>query len=150
MVESLALRMGVTSVDEAFASSLYAITGGHAYLTRLVSAAAWSSRQSPRQLALHDLESGLHQLESEAVLRRFYEENLWAPLTAAEQRALIAMLPRPPPAMQSPRDSRDVNATASLRAQGLVGDGGIMLLGFRAWLESLPESELQFATDRNP
>jgi hypothetical protein len=150
MVKSLALRMGVTSVDEAFASSLYAITGGHAYLTRLVSAAAWSSRQSPRQLALHDLESGLHQLESEAVLRRFYEENLWAPLTAAEQRALIAMLPGPPLAMEPPRDSRDVNATASLRAQGLVGDGGILLLGFKAWLGSLPESELKLATDRNP
>jgi hypothetical protein len=146
MVTRLAARMGVTSVDERFAVELHAFTGGHAYLTRLLAGAAWSGRQRRDRIASADLHAGLRQLEKEATLRRFYEENLWAPLLNAERQALIEMLPKPWWRTLFSRGRRDSNASASLRAQGLVSDSGITIAGFAAWLQGLSSAELHLAT----
>ena len=148
MVQRIAARMGVTEVEARFTAQLHAFTGGHAYMARLVAAAAWADRQSRDRLVLTDLYAGQQQLSKQATLQGFYEENLWIPLTDSERRALIDILSKSWWRNLFPREPADSEATASLRSMGLVDDHGITIEGFRAWLQSQSRRDLELAARR--
>ena len=136
MVKSLARRMGVSDVDWEFTQELYARSGGHARLARMLAAAAWDERVNPRRLTAADLERGLEALADRDQPGRFFDENFWRPLLPAERVVLLAAAQAHP--LDRPRDGLTPSAWSaargSLRDQSLLTGEKVAAEAFRGWL----------------
>jgi serine/threonine protein kinase len=136
MLQELALRMGVKEVDPDLCASLYTATGGHARLTRMVAAAAWSQREDPAAFRLGDLPRGLAWLARRDQPARFFDECFWQMMTDLERAVMIRAASRQPlqapPEGVSPRAWRV--AQAALHDHGLLREGAISLEALHVWI----------------
>ena len=127
MVKFIAGKMGVQEVKTEFVDELQRLSGGHAYLCRLLAAAAYDARGKGDQLLARHVASGLESLNDEGEVTAFLEQNFWAPLSAREQAYLVAVAnARKPP--------DDEIARASLNQQSLCIKNRIPVELFRDWI----------------
>lgn len=127
MVRTIGRMMGVVDIETVFLEQLFALSGGHPFVARMLAGAAHKRRQNPEELHLNDLLEGIAELEDDDVLGNFFSENFWSPLDPAEQRLLLAV------ADGKPLEGSPA-ARASLRRQGLIVDGRISIGAFADWI----------------
>ncbi len=130
LVRSIGRMMGIRKVEPNFISELHSFTGGHPALARLIAAAACELRQDEEALCVADLEAGLDQLAETWQVEDFFEENLWLPLSAAEQKILHTLITQP--GHVPSRWERRLRA--GLRSQGYIVGNSISIGGFAEWL----------------
>ena len=135
MVVSIGRAMGVEAVSEAFTDQLYAFSGGHPSLARLIAGKAYEARATPARLDEADLAAGLETLHRFDEIGSFFKQNLWLPMTPAEQELILAVALQ---GEQAPVNA-DPESRASLLGQGILamdaqGRPSIPIDGFREWL----------------
>jgi len=142
MVESLASAMGVNTVDKAFVDQIFALTGGHPSLARTIAGEAYRGRQNPGRLDVADLEIGVEALHDSDGIGSFIRNNLWRPMTSVEKE-ILSDLSRQWIAHKIARRQRSdiafAEGYASLRSQGIIGDGGIRVGLLRQWVRDYGE-----------
>jgi TIR domain-containing protein/conflict system STAND superfamily ATPase len=130
MITSIGRAMGVTIVDEDFLQRVFALAGGHPFVTRLLAGAAYRRRSGDRaRLSLDDLWNGLDDLNERDALGSFFRENLWGELREGERRLLMDHV-----AGSVSAGAGDEAERAFLRALGLVADGKIPIELFASWV----------------
>jgi hypothetical protein len=133
LVGSLARAMGVDDVADDFAGRLFELTDGHPSLVRTVAGEAYRLRRHPYALTAEDLSVALNHLEDTDSVGFFLRNNLWQLMTPVEKEVVRAEAHGwPLPGFVGAAEAK--RARAALRAQGLLGPGGVRIGLFRRWL----------------
>ena len=147
MLRTIARASGVDTVSADLIDTLFGLTGGHPSLARWIAAEAYRKKGDPSRMDLADLQAGLASLEDTDSVGSFIRTNLWQPMTAAEKE-VTAMIARnnlfqrvqaltglwklaKGPRLSGPAFNE---ARASLKSQGIAGDGTIRIGLLRQWV----------------
>jgi len=130
MISSIGRAMGITTVDGNFLQQVFALAGGHPFVSRLLAGAAYRCRSGDRaRLSVEDLNNGLDDLNERDALGSFFRENLWGELRDSERRLLSDHV-----GGCTSAGAGDEAAHAFLRALGLLDRGTIPIGLFASWV----------------
>jgi hypothetical protein len=146
MIHSLARAMGIRTVDRPFTKAIYARTGGHPALARILASAAARHRALPERLNVDDLRAGSRELDETDRVGSFLKQNFWDLTSPTEREVLIDLTLKPRTTrLRSARGRRSVTsitgkeALGSLVQQGLVRDGRVTIGAYADWLSDHAE-----------
>jgi hypothetical protein len=133
MVRTIGAETGLNQVDRSFMATVFDWSGGHPSLARTLAAAAYRRRRDVSALTGPDLFRGREGLEDTDAIGYFLRNNLWRPMTAAEQYVMRELVTGTGGQTTPHRADRRI-AEAALRAQGLLEDGRPRVGLFAEWL----------------
>ncbi|MEL6348174.1 MAG: ATP-binding protein [Myxococcota bacterium] len=136
MTRSIGRLLGLDDIRDGFIDALFAFSGGHPSLSRMIAGAAYEQRRVSTRLSEEDFATALEVLGDDWEIESFFEESLWKQMTPAERREVLLVRDQPH------HGSHRSKAMASLRRQGIVTRQGIPIGGFAEWLEAVDGEEL--------